>query len=229
VEAIKAKKATKRELIVVATMISRIVGTPVFSDRTEFSVFTRPAHGVMSPMNAVSDVVLPKRHRVAQRFYTLDEIQRILEAAQELERTLYCLAAETGMRGGELCGLQVTDFDLERGLVRVNRSVWRGKIQSTTSEHPDRCIALSPQLLYHLAEYLRRWKPNEKGWLFATRNGTPLDQNLIVKRKLQPLLISLGINRGGLHAFRHGNISIMDRFGVPLKSGWSALVTVILR
>jgi integrase len=132
-------------------------------------------------MNAVSDVVLPKRHRVAQRSYTLDEIQRILEAAQELERTLYCLAAETGMRGGELCGLQVTHFDLERGLVRVNRSVWRGKIQSTTSEHPDRCIALSPQLLYHLAEYLRRWKPNEKGWLFATRNGTPLDQNLIVK------------------------------------------------
>src|SRR6476646_12218509 len=40
VEAIKAKKATKRELIVVATMISRIVGTPVFSDRTEFSVCT---------------------------------------------------------------------------------------------------------------------------------------------------------------------------------------------
>jgi len=41
VEAIKAKKATKRELIVVATMISRLIGTPVFSDRTEFSVTTR--------------------------------------------------------------------------------------------------------------------------------------------------------------------------------------------
>jgi len=40
VEAIKAKKATKRELIVVATMISRLIGTPVFSDRTEFSVTT---------------------------------------------------------------------------------------------------------------------------------------------------------------------------------------------
>jgi hypothetical protein len=40
VEATKAKRATKRELIVVATMISRMVGTPVFSDRTEFSVFT---------------------------------------------------------------------------------------------------------------------------------------------------------------------------------------------
>src|SRR5271165_105586 len=39
-EATKAKRATKRELIVVATMISRMVGTSVFSDRTEFSVTT---------------------------------------------------------------------------------------------------------------------------------------------------------------------------------------------
>jgi len=107
--------------------------------------------------DAVSDVVLPKRHRIAQRSYTLEEIQRTLEAAHEPERTLYWLAAETGMRGGELCGLQISDFDFERGLVRVNRSVWRGKLQSTKSEHPERCFALSPQLVYHLKEYLRRW------------------------------------------------------------------------
>jgi hypothetical protein len=36
------KKATKRELIMVATMISRMIGTPVFSDRTEHSVTTGP-------------------------------------------------------------------------------------------------------------------------------------------------------------------------------------------
>ena len=39
-DASKAKRATKRELIVVATIISQMVGTPVFSDRTEFSVTT---------------------------------------------------------------------------------------------------------------------------------------------------------------------------------------------
>ena len=38
----KRKRATKRELIVVATMISRMVGAPVFSDRTEFLVSTGP-------------------------------------------------------------------------------------------------------------------------------------------------------------------------------------------
>jgi hypothetical protein len=34
------ERATKRELIVVTTMISRMIGTSVFSDRLEFSVTT---------------------------------------------------------------------------------------------------------------------------------------------------------------------------------------------
>jgi len=38
-----AKRATKRELIVVATMISRMIGTSVFSHRTEYSVTTTTA------------------------------------------------------------------------------------------------------------------------------------------------------------------------------------------
>ena len=53
--------------------------------------------------------------------------------------------------------------------------------------------------------------------LFATRKGTPWDANLLIKRKLYPLLDSLGIERGGLHAFRHANSTLMDRLGVPLK------------
>jgi integrase len=59
--------------------------------------------------------------------------------------------------------------------------------------------------------------PNERGLLFATRNGTPWDANLVVKRKLYPLLDSLGIERGTLLAFRHTNSTLMDRPGIPLK------------
>jgi integrase len=40
---------------------------------------------------------------------------------------------------------------------------------------------------------------------------------LLLKRKLRPLLRSVGIEGGGLHAFRHGNGSLMDRLGAPLK------------
>lgn len=167
--------------------------------------------------DAVSDVVLPKRQRVTRRFFSVEEVQRILAAAPEPYHTFYWLAVETGMRAGELCGLRVNDFDLERGLVSVRQSVWRGKFQSPKSENAVRCFALSPRLVAHVESCLKTWKPNERGLFFATRSGTPWDANLLVKRKLYPLLDALGIERGGLHAFRHTNSTLMDRLGVPLK------------
>jgi integrase len=38
-----------------------------------------------------------------------------------------------------------------------------------------------------------------------------------VKRKLRPLLLSLCIEGGGLHGFRHGNASLMDLLSTPMK------------
>jgi len=154
---------------------------------------------------------------VARRFFSIEEVQRILAAAPEPYQTFYWIAVETGMRAGELCGLRACDFDLERGLVGVRQSVWRGKVQSPKTENAMRCFALSPRLQLHMSDFLKRWKPNEGGFLFATRNGTPWDANLLVKRKLYPLLDSLQIERGGLHAFRHTNSTLMDRLQVPLK------------
>jgi integrase len=165
----------------------------------------------------VAGIVLPKRHRVARRFFSVEEALRILAAAPEPYRTFYWLALESGMRAGELCGLRVSDFDFDRGLVSVGQSVWQGKFQSPKSENATRCFTLSRGLLVQVAEYLKQWRLNETGLLFITRTGTPWDANLLVKRKLYPLLDSLGIERGGLHAFRHTNSTLMDRLGVPLK------------
>jgi integrase len=167
--------------------------------------------------DALDGVVLPKQRKARRFFFTIEETQRILSAASEPHKMFYWLAAETGMRAGELCGLRVDDLDLEGGLVHICQSVWRGKFQSPKSENAVRAFALSPQLVAHLKEHLRGWRPNEKRLLFATRNGTPWDANLLVKRKLRPLLRSLGIEGGGLHAFRHANSSFMDRLRVPLK------------
>jgi len=54
--------------------------------------------------------------------------------------------------------------------------------------------------------------------LFATKNGTPWDADVIRKRKLYPLLAELEIERCGFHAFRHGNASVMDVEGVPMAT-----------
>jgi integrase len=51
----------------------------------------------------------------------------------------------------------------------------------------------------------------------------------LVKRRLKPLLEKLGIRRGGLHAFRHGNATLMDRLGVPMKVRQQRLGTAMRR
>lgn len=162
-------------------------------------------------------IVLPKHHARRGFFFTLEEVQRIIRSAGEPYKTLYWLAAETGMRAGELTGLRIDDLDLERGLIHVRQSAWRGKIQTPKTENAYRAFPLSSELCEHLASFLRSWRPNEARLLFATRVGTPMDSNLIVKRKLRPLMRSLGIVGGGLHAFRHANETMMDRLNVPLR------------
>jgi integrase len=160
---------------------------------------------------------LPKSRSPRRMSLTLDEVQRLLAAADDSYKTFYWLAAETGMRAGELCGLRVEDLNLEQCQVTVNQSAWRGRISDPKTANGIRCFSLSRQLTLHLSNFLLRWRPNDNRLLFASRNGTPWDANLLVKRKLHPLLAQLKIARCGLHAFRHANATLMDRLHVPMK------------
>ena len=178
-------------------------------------------------------IVLPKKRRPRTRSFTLEEVQRIFSAGDfcvwprkgkrtvlikaEPYRTFYWLAAETGLRAGELCGLRVCDLALQAGRLEVRQSVWRGRVQSPKTENAYRTLALSSDLVEHLGKFVLKLTPNERGLLFVTRNGTPWDANLLVRRQLRPLLSALGIAPGGLHAFRHANASLMDRLRVPVK------------
>lgn len=163
-------------------------------------------------------LVYPKIGRQARFFFTMDEIQRILAAAPGPLKTFYWLAAETGMRSGELCGLRIEDMDLANCLIHVKQTVWGGKVQvSPKTDNAIRSFAISSRLRDHLVEYVATWRPNLNNFVFATKNGTPWDRNLVVKRKLHPMLDALKIARCGMHAFRHTNGSLMDRLQTPMK------------
>jgi integrase len=167
--------------------------------------------------DALDGVVLPKRRTPRRFFFTLEEVLRILDAAEEPYRTFYWLAAELGLRAGEICGLRLEDLDLEVGQVHVRQSAWRGRLQEPKTENATRTFAISPNLSEHLRRFVLGWRPNPSRLLFASRKGTPWDQNLLVKRRLHPLIEKLNIQRCGLHAFRHFAASMMDRLNTPLK------------
>jgi integrase len=105
-------------------------------------------------------LVLPKIARQARFFFTLDEIQRIIAAASGPLKSFYWLAAETGMRAGELCGLRIEDVDLGQCFVNVKQSVWRGKLQTPKTANSIRQFAISQKLASHLRAYLSTWRPN---------------------------------------------------------------------
>jgi integrase len=114
----------------------------------------------------------------------------------------------------------VDDIELERGLLVVRQSAWRGKLGDPKTANSIRVINLSPECVENLRDFLKSWRPNDQRLLFATRNGTPWDPNMQRKRRFRSLLKSLNIEvpRGnGFHSFRHANAALMDRFSVPMK------------
>jgi site-specific recombinase XerD len=102
-----------------------------------------------------------------------------------------------GIRGtGVFCGQPKT------GLVRLGRC----------------CnFSISANLANHLQARLKEWKPNQYGLIFATRNGTAWTCRKPL-RKLQAVLEKLELPAAGLHAFRHAQVTIAEREGVPLKT-----------
>lgn len=88
---------------------------------------------------------LPRRLKKKAKFFTLTEVARIIAASEAEHRVFYWLAAETGLRSGELAGLKLTDVDGER--LTVNRSVWLGNEQVPKTNNSLRTLALSPQLI----------------------------------------------------------------------------------
>ena len=161
-------------------------------------------------------LVLPKRGLVHTFTFSLEETKRIIASSSEPYRTFYSILAETGIRGGEICALRVTDLDLDHAVIQVRQNVWRGKIQTVKSRKGNRRFPIWAELVEHLHAYLQSWRPNSLGLLFATRNGTPWDHSLVRKRKFHPLLKKLGIPQCGFHAFRHGNATLLDQIGAPM-------------
>ena len=165
-------------------------------------------------------LVLPAQ-KVARpvRFFSAEQVARIIGAAEEEPyRTMFIVAALTGLRAGEVCGLFVDDLDFARGALHVRRSAWYGKIQSPKSRAAIRTVPMPNALRDVLQHYLKQWKPNPAQLLFATRNGKPHSANKVVQRKLWPILDALKIPRCGFHAFRHAASTLLIDLGASPKT-----------
>jgi integrase len=179
---------------------------------------TAKSWGYVTEGMSLKRLTLPPRGaHVAARFFSAEEARRIIAAAPEPYATIYAVAAMTGLRAGELLGLKVSDIDFTQNLIFVQRSLWNGQLQAPKSQTSVRVIPIPESLAKRLARFVSQWKPNTLELLFATRIGTPIDASKCTQRKLQPLLKKLGIQKAGLHAFRHTCASLLVSQGASLR------------
>jgi len=151
------------------------------------------------------------------RFFSLAEIGKIIAAAREPYKTMFSVLAMTGMRAGEVLGLQWGDVDFDRGLLHIRRSAWYGHIQTVKNKTSEAVIPLPGILAATLRIYREQLKSNPDGFLFVTRNRRPPSSNKVVEYGLWPMLDLLSIPRCGLHAFRHTHTSLLLDTGATPK------------
>jgi integrase len=138
-------------------------------------------------------------------------MRQIVDAATHQWKVLFATLAGTGMRCGEAFGLHVEDLDLTAGRIYIRRSVWEGEEVTVKTKQGYRAVTIDPSLTGMLAAHLGT---RTIGRVFQTRNGTPFCKRN-VRRRLNELLKKLKLPKAGLHAFRHGRVSVLQAMGVP--------------
>lgn len=143
-----------------------------------------------------------KQHRP---IVTADELDTIIADVKQKYAILFALLAGTGLRIGEALALRATDFGPDCRVLHVRRSIWRGVEQEPKTVNAVRVVDLPEILAKEIRDYL---SSGIRGYLFATRDGKPLQQRNVLR-------ILHGRKKVGFHAFRRFRLTWLRRNSVP--------------
>ncbi len=142
--------------------------------------------------------------------FTGEEITKIIAKAEKQERVIFVLFAASGLRAGELFGLEVKHFNGHT--ITVAQSVWEGRVQTPKTVNSFRQVDLHPSVAAMLRDFIGDRK---EGFLFRTRTGTPFLQSNFLRSSLYPILEELGIEKQGFHGFRRFRVTHLESSCVP--------------
>jgi len=151
----------------------------------------------------------PKRQK---QILTDSHFQMLLKELPPIEALMVKTAASTSMRVSEVLGLKWDRVNLERGLVRVDRRLYRGDFDEPKTEGSKRIVPLG--MLCAEFRQLRPADAQDDDFVFQ-RDGKPLDDRAILRNCIRPAAKRLGIYFEGFgwHTFRRQNLTLMQEEG----------------
>ena len=146
---------------------------------------------------------------------TPEELAKVINALAEPWRSMVVVDCFTGIRECEVFALRWADFDRERKVLNVGRSVYRGDVGDTKTEAGERPIPypdLVEDALQRLEALGRRGE-----YLFPTVKGKFHNPQKITRVIFKPLAASLKVPEFTWRSFRRSVATAMHLGGVPLK------------
>lgn len=123
----------------------------------------------------------PKQSKrmVRDKFWSQAEVTRFLQASTDDPCFhLYMVAVNTGMRRGELCGLQWDSVDFERNQIEVRRIRDRHGLREKTKTNRPRCIPMNQEVRRAL---MLLWKRPRAEFVFLDRMGEPINPHHVCR------------------------------------------------
>lgn len=170
-------------------------------------IAARQVLGFAADLDIIEDVPSMRRHRLDRnrsepRFLNPGELERVIADLVEPYKSMTAFAWLTGVRPGELVGLE--GRDVEGQAIHVRRTIHsRTGAVGPTKSRRNRRVDLSPRAVTLLPEV----EPDKRLW---DRSYTPW------LRYWHDSLHRCGIERCGLHALRHSNASLRIASGQDL-------------
>jgi len=159
----------------------------------------------------------PKVEDKEMDFLTPEEIELFFDNVTPKFRPLFMTAVMTGLRRGELLGLQWGDIDWNAGLLHVRRSLYKGTFVTPKSSRSRRAVTMSPELARCLKEHKIACPPSKDDLVFCTELGTAIDADNLVHREFLPALRRAGLRKIRFHDLRHTFTALLIATGENVK------------
>jgi integrase len=155
---------------------------------------------------------------------TPEQVRELLDEARKRRLyALYLLAVTTGLRQGELLGLQWSDVDLEDRSIQVRHTLQEYGAELALAEpktkqsrrRVDLPVFVATELREHRKRMMVEGHPGP--WVFCDTAGGPLRKSNLTRRDFRPLLKAAGLPLIRFHDLRHTAATLLLGQGVHPK------------
>lgn len=151
--------------------------------------------------NPALNIKLKNDERVKIDFYTKEEVLRLLRSAKGVIKAYLEIAFNTGMRSGEILGLQLSDFR-DDGYIHIQRTRTKGEIGSGKNNNAKRTVPFTQEMY----RYAKEIQPKDNIFIFGNINDAGL-----LRSQWSKVCRDAGVPKYKLYATRHTFATLMLR------------------